>query len=316
MRVTEPTTNGIDDLAAQWVARLDRGLNEDEAAALDRWIAEDARHRGALLRAQALFATFDRARALGEDVPLAVPRAISRRLLVGGGVSVVAAALVGGSLLSRSAVEQRDYTTPTGGVRSVALADGSVVTLDAASSLTVRLSADRREVALRAGRALFDVAKDRARPFIVSAGGWRVRAVGTSFSVERRGVAGAEVLMRHGIVEVRSAADPSDVVRLAAAERLIVGEGSPLRQRVDPAALDRALGWRSGMLDFADVSLAQAADTFARYGRYRIVVAPEVADLRITGRFSAGDPRGFAQAAALSLGIRAQPDADRIILSR
>ncbi len=70
--------------------------------------------------------------------------------------------------------------------REVVLADGSVVNLAPETALRVNFSVHQRYVVLTRGRALFHVAKDAARPFIVHAGDTNVRAVGTIFGVEQK----------------------------------------------------------------------------------------------------------------------------------
>ena len=111
--------NPIDGAAAEWTARLDRGaLNPADAALFEAWLAADVRHRGAFARAQAAFATLDRARALGahvtgenfadmnlSDAPAAwppqaanadTPRASRRAVLAGGAAAAAALAAVFG----------------------------------------------------------------------------------------------------------------------------------------------------------------------------------------------------------------------------
>src|SRR5262249_7480712 len=70
--------------------------------------------------------------------------------------------------------------------RSAVLGDGSLVTLNTASSFEVRMIKDHRIVKLLAGEALFKVAYDSARPFDVTTGDTTVRAVGTQFDVNHR----------------------------------------------------------------------------------------------------------------------------------
>ena len=53
--MTRETSRQIDEAAAAWAARMDRGhLAADERAALDAWTAADPRRLGALTRALAL----------------------------------------------------------------------------------------------------------------------------------------------------------------------------------------------------------------------------------------------------------------------
>lgn len=93
--------------------------------------------------------------------------------------------------------------TVRGERREVALSDGSVLQVDPETKLTVRLGEERRQIVLEYGRALFRVAKDPGRPFLVRADGTTVRAVGTAFGVERRGQ-GITVTVAEGKVAVVS----------------------------------------------------------------------------------------------------------------
>jgi transmembrane sensor len=101
----------------------------------------------------------------------------------------------------RAYSERNTYSTAIGEQRSLALADGSTVELNAHSKIRVRFAADRRTVELLQGQALFYVAKDRTRPFVVESGGAEVRAVGTEFDVYRR-TSGTTVTVIEGRVAV------------------------------------------------------------------------------------------------------------------
>ena len=79
------------------------------------------------------------------------------------------------------------FTTGVGEQWVVQLADGSSVRLDTDSRMRVRLSEGRRLVVLERGQAMFTVAHDAVRPFVVEAGEARVTAIGTEFDVQRQG---------------------------------------------------------------------------------------------------------------------------------
>jgi len=97
------------------------------------------------------------------------------------------------------------YSTDIGERRSITLADGSTVDLNARSKLRIEFSKNERRVELLDGQALFQVAKDHSRPFIVASGEATVRAVGTQFDVYRKG-GGTTVTVLEGRVAVYSAA--------------------------------------------------------------------------------------------------------------
>jgi transmembrane sensor len=97
------------------------------------------------------------------------------------------------------------YSTDIGERRSITLSDGSTVDLNARSKLRVEFSKNERRVELLDGQALFQVAKDKNRPFIVASGEATVRAVGTQFDVYRKD-SGTTVTVLEGRVAVYSTA--------------------------------------------------------------------------------------------------------------
>lgn len=97
------------------------------------------------------------------------------------------------------------YVADVGEQRVITLADGSIIRLNSRSKVRVDLTPQQRNVELLAGQALFQVAKDHARPFIVQSGAVAVRAVGTQFDVYRRRT-GTTVTVVEGRVAVTAAA--------------------------------------------------------------------------------------------------------------
>jgi len=290
--------NAIDAEAARWISRLDAGeLPLEQRAALEGWLAQDSRHRGAFLRAQAAWQLLDRARALPvqrEDAPTSLNR---RRALVIGGAATAAA--VSGSLFlwpRANAIE-----TPVGEMRRVALKDGSIATVNTNSLLEVALKQDTRVLKLDKGEAWFDVAKDRARPFLVAAGKVRVRAVGTAFSVRKRDD-GADVLVTEGTVETWTTEAPKDRKRVKAGSRVFVSDVAGPSQVIAAAAqVDRALAWRSGQIALDGETLEDAAAEFNRYNTRRLTIDPALEEKRFVGWFRTNEPETFAQAAAKTL---------------
>ncbi len=127
----------------------------------------------------------------------------TRRRVLAAACVAVALAAVGATYWQA----QRDplVSTDVGERRSITLADGSTVDLNAHSRLRIEFSSRERRVELLDGQALFQVAKDARRPFIVSSGVAIVRAVGTQFDVYRRD-SGTTVTVLEGRVAVYSTA--------------------------------------------------------------------------------------------------------------
>lgn len=310
---SDETAKSIDRTAADWAARLDRQLSPAEDAELNAWLEADPRHAGAFARARAVSLYSERAGALGTQFdpdhfakPAAAPNLSRRRMLWGGAM----AAGFGGVTIAGLGYASRGeaYSTHRGEMRVVTLADGSMVSLNTASRIKVVYSHGRRLIRLEEGEALFDVARDAARPFIVRAGDTDVAAIGTSFTVQHLAGVPVEVMVRTGIVEIRR--PKAEPVRLTANTRALApvsggGQGAVLTAAVAPVELERALAWREGRIAFEGVSLRDAAEQFRRYSDTQIVITdPSIAREEITGLFQANDPVGFSQAVAASFSLR------------
>ncbi|WP_326525548.1 FecR family protein [Sphingomonas sp.] len=289
---------GIDDTErdpAYWAARLDRGgLGHVEQIELEQWLAADERNQGDLLRARAAlvyvahdFAAADAARpSQYRSSGFALP------WLVAAVASLLLFAVIGLPMMARPDAE---IQTAVGELRKVPLADGSVVTINTASALQVRLSPDRRALRLERGEALFEVASDTARPFVVEVGTVSVRAVGTTFSVRRRDT-GVEIHVVEGVVETWIEGAESPRKRVHAGERGFVSlRAADIAVSADQGA---SLAWRDGLLEFNDTPLATAVSEINRYNTRKIVLDdPALGQQTLVGSFRANDPEGFANAA-------------------
>jgi transmembrane sensor len=310
----------VDDAAARWAIRLDAGdLPADDQALLDAWLAVDPRHGGALLRAQGALSWLDRGRALGGgEVPVAVepdhPRwRIGRRGLLVGAGSGVAAALAGFFVLRPAALV---VDSGLGEIRRVPLADGSLATLNTTSRIAVTLADTKRTVQLEDGEAWFRVAPDKTRPFTVEAGQIRVRAVGTAFSVRRRGD-GADVLVTEGTIETWVVGRENERRRISAGSRGFVSEA---QNNIEVAAgagpeIERQLAWRSGELALDGETLAYAVGEINRYNVRKLVLAdPSLGSTPLVGYFRTTEPENFGRAVAAMTGARVTVEGDVIRL--
>ena len=298
--------DAIQTAAARWVARLDRAPDDDDLAReIADWCAEHPRHAGALLRARAVWSGID-ADEVDDDSIETEPLVSRRRVLVASGGLAVAAAAVGAVWLGA----QRDtaLATKVGERRIAKLDDGSTIVLNTASRTHVRMTPEQRSVALDDGEAWFAVAKDRARPFIVSAGDVRVRAVGTAFAV-RRHVGRAEVTVTEGRVRVWSVAAPERFVTLDAGKHAVVADASGTAETIVTAAKPaETLAWRKGEIVLDGMTLGDAAAEFNRYNTRQLSVEAPLADRRIVGWFRTDDMEGFARSAAAMTGARIERD--------
>jgi transmembrane sensor len=330
---------GIDAAAAAWDVRLRSvGCSAAERGRFEIWMAADARHQAAFERLQAALATLRAAadrpqlRALREVAGSVERRAGNQRMhykwVLAAGIAVAAllvarhpqflkngfspAAPVARQLLAEtnnlietSATEQR----------TVALPDGSTVTVDSASRVATEWLPHERRVHLLAGQALFRVAKDKTRPFIVTAGDRTVTALGTEFDV-RLQPDRVQVTLIEGRVAVRGigAAAHLPVQELKPSEQLVALNGQvALIQPVDAV---RESAWADGQVYFSDEDLPTAvAEMNLRSARQITIGDPALQRYRINGMFRAGNQDSFLNAITSYYPIDARQDAQgRIVL--
>ena len=253
-------------------------------------------------------------------------------LVMAGVVALVTTGAMGGRTLLTDMLWQSKsdavYGTAVGERRSLTLADGSRVTLDTQSELQLAFTPSERNVRLTRGQALFQVARDRVRPFVVTAGNRRFVALGTAFdvSVSPQQI---KITMVEGVVRVESAADlvPQTAVPPSAAERasrapLTIRAGDQLivdRQQMDhlyDVDPKQVTSWLRGQIVFDNTSLAVAVAELNRYSATRIELAdPELADVRLSGTFTADRPELFVEAITTYYPIAvAHQDAKTVVL--
>lgn len=312
----------IDRQAADWAVKRDLGaLAPEQQAAFDAWLAADIRHLGAYGRAEAVLGRLERfhSGAVGQLRACQPPEPLlaRRRVIMMGGIAASLAAIgFFGAAYWQSGQEQI-FATGLGQVREVPLADGSLIVLNTNSKVSVRFTDARREIHLLQGEALFDVAKNKKRPFIVSAGDMQVRAVGTAFTVSMLPQRPIRVVVKEGVVELnRNGPVKGPPVRVKAYTQALAPSDAPIvAAGVAQSKLDRTLAWQFGRLDFDNETLQDAAAEFARYSDVRIVVDPAVANRTVTGLFVSNDPIGFAKGAARALNLNIQVSEREVRLS-
>ncbi len=340
--------------AADWLARRDRGLTAAEQDVFLQWLATDplngewyALHR----RTVGDFGALAQWRPEHSEEPnpdlLAPPR---RRVPWFAPVILAAAAGIALAFGWRATPSTRENAPAVANeLERRILADGSAVELNRGAVVTVAFTAAERRATLVRGEALFTVAKDSARPFVVRAGGVDVRAVGTAFSV-RLDTATVEVLVTEGRVavatpeiggpgsEVRDqrsedrgkgtaadAANPSSALRppsseISAGQRATVsrtGSTPPQIVAATPAETARLLAWHPHLLDFSSAPLEAAIAEFNRRNRVQFVLADsDLAAMPIVASIRSDNVEGFARFLANTPGVQVERRGDTEIVLR
>jgi transmembrane sensor len=204
------------------------------------------------------------------------------------------------------------YTTAKGESRAVELADGSRVDLNTDSHISVRLEKDARRVTVHDGQALFDVAHDSARPFLITAGDETVRVVGTKFDVRRRDGQLSVTVLR-GLVEVSTDGEDTPI-RLRPGQMLEHVEGAS-GVSVRAVAAEDQVGWRSGRLVYRDQPLGRIVSDMNHYFDRPIRLEGEnTATLRFSGVLIVDGQDAMLRRLTSLMPISATPTDDAIVL--
>lgn len=313
--------------AAAWIAKIDAGnLTAEDLGALRAWANVSPYHREAL---DLVASNWDDLNVLAVyrqamDIP-------ARRRLpsVASGAIAAGIALLGAALwiyspaeneqVSRLLVSNGLYTTKLGEQRVVALPDGSSVRLNTDSQVQVSYSATQRGLQLSKGEAFVDVAKNKQLPFVVSALGRDVVAVGTAFAVKLQPESLIQVIVREGQVRVDHREMhvnnlSRDELMLAEPELVVAGQvavySNEQMESIENLVIqevDRRLAWRSGMLMFEDETLSKVVAEIGRYTPLEVVISdPSLKELEIGGYFRIGDTEVLLQTLASDFGIEVE----------
>jgi len=321
------TRADIDEEAAMWVWRMDSAAAADRHA-YEAWLRQDPRHRRAAAALSTVWNALDGLAEAKREEKIATFAQTAKLPLLHhprrwwfAAAAALAAVAVGAIWLQQGS-ELQTLATAVGQQRNVTLADGSIVTLNTNTIVETDLRRHSREIYLRKGEAHFQVAHDRSRPFLVHAGDAVVRAVGTEFEVRVLTDEHVDVVVNEGRVEVQATAlspaspSPSAHARPAAAttvralnagERLSTASRDYAVTSITPQQMSSELAWREGAIIFDGEPLSEAIAEIERYTDARIVVSdPEIARLRVGGRFRTGDMQEFFDAlqTALPVSIR------------
>lgn len=304
------------DEAAEWYIRRDGGmLSATERADFERWMS-DPENRAAYAE---IDAAWREVAALPRPAVASAHRVSSRRSLWRGirqQALAAAAAIVlivgAGYGLDLPMRLQADAYTATGQTRTVALSDGSSVVLNTASAIAIDYSPGARRIRLLRGEALFTVAKDASRPFLVDADTGEARALGTAFAV-RREDEGVSVTVLESRVSVSYLAGRSPVVELSPGETVrysSVGVGAV--RSVDASA---ETAWQRGKLIFVDKPLGEVITELNRYHAGRIQIADSsISAHPVSGVFDTRNPIGVLDTIEETLGLHSTRLTNLLIL--
>ena len=190
------------------------------------------------------------------------------------------------------------YQTVRGEQKTINLADGSVMHLNSATRVTVSFDDKFRHVELETGEALFDVAKDPDRKFVVSSDKGAVEAIGTLFNVN---LLGSFLIVTVAEGKVLVSNDRQDVSEQSAeivveGQQMVVDESGRLTGS-KPDDVRQALAWTQGKIILEGNPMECAVELVNRHSDHRIAIRDSrLRSLPVFGVFNAGDTEGFLSA--------------------
>jgi transmembrane sensor len=335
--------------ASLWLARLDRGLSDDERTSLRDWL-RDAMNNRAFLEMGKLWRGLEIVSVLSELFPLnpevlnPQPRrsfpSIALAAMAAACISVVGTLMLAGDTpwaLFDSAPRaparpmfSEMLRTGVGEKRVTKLADGSTATLNTNSRIVLFYAPLSRDVYLSYGEATFDVVRDPARPFNVHAGKRVVQASGASFNVRVFPDDNVELTVTDGQVRVLYAPQRplntperlrDDFMHVdtivSAQEAALVEPAMQTVRKLEPNEMDSRLAWWRGEVVFQGESLEQVLAEVSRYTNTRFVIGDDkLREVRVGGYFRIGDTDAFLASLRDNFLIDWQRDQDgRIVLT-
>jgi len=332
------SSGGITEPVAQWVRRCANGLSAVERDEFRAWLKSDPEHRGAFARANISGVDCDWAwqtDAVDEILVGLTARARRRQRRRTIGATMIAALIFAGSAWQWNRATAPVTTPPASnlvvvGPESMTLPDGSVVELKDGAQVKVDFSDAIRTVTLANGTAYFHVAKNPQRPFVVSAGGMAVRAVGTAFTVDL-GQKEMTVLVTEGRVRVDAAAEAAvPNVSLPDAPLASVGAGNsvvlpvaainagpPVVRELAVAEVREQTGWRIPKLEFSRTPLREVVAQMNQHNQKKFELGDDVVgDLRVSGILRADKIETLTESLENDFGVRVDRRDDKVVLLR
>lgn len=298
---SDPKTPSRQDQAAAWFAAERAGVMlVDQRAAFESWKA-DPRNQAALDAMRELWDDLAILKGNGPEPKRAPP--MRRRPIAAAAVGLFVAGILGASLLaSRDAA----ITTIAGQQTIQSMPDGSVIAVNVASNLTYKITDTERHVTIKDGEASFSVRPDPDKPFVVRAGEFEIRAVGTAFNVRQRN-GQLQIAVSEGQVEIcKAGADGTQFVLAS----LVAGQVLEIPTAfsdtsVIPAPVsvptEQVSEWRMRIVTYENATVREVVEDFNRYFERKLLVREgDLLERRVTIRLQVEDrERAIGTLAAL-----------------
>jgi transmembrane sensor len=289
--MAEPSHQTLEQ-AAEWFALLRDGqASHEHKIAWRNWLEAKPEHKKAWLYVEKISHSFEtlqqtpNPQSTADNLYHANQRLRQRRRLLSGLLSIAVIGSVGQLSWNRKWLPDSvmainaDYRTGVGQQRQIALADGSQLWLNTASAINIDYTAQHRRIELLHGEIYIETAKDPGRSFVVDTTHGRLTALGTQFNVMSH-PDDIELAVYEGAVAVQTLNHQQ--AELQAGERSrFNADQIQAKQHVITAQQ----AWRQGLLVAEDMTLQDLISELNRYHYGYIIIADEIAQLKVYGSF-------------------------------
>lgn len=351
-----PASDNVEAEALAWVVQLNGDeVTEKDLLAFREWVRRSPAHEREVRELAKIWSDLNILTAMDEPIREAdkIYKGLRRssrlkywrpRLAIGGGVLAAILAVSTISILPRTAVNDAPivaahvsvpivFKSEIGEQQKHILDDGSDITLNTNSHIEIDFSKTQRTVRLLKGEALFSVAHEESRPFLVFADEGIVRAVGTEFSVRLKDEA-IGVIVSEGSVEL-SALSPTKpnirpvlgqedkTTKVASLGVITAGQSAKIQDAKASVSLQSIEqikakhSWQDGNLTFVGEPLQYVVDEVGRYTDLTIIIDdPALASRAFGGVLKIGKTEQLFRVLKAQYGIEAISESDTVIRLR
>ncbi|CAM4462033.1 FecR family protein [Pseudoalteromonas maricaloris] len=282
-----------------WLELERQGLSKAQQQALNRWLGESRAHQTAYQESkqvERLLSQFSEQDIAQLENPVThsklKPKTTQRYFAIAACFALFALSFVGYQtwfFQVNKDTFHASYQSPRGELRTISLPDNSLLTLDAKTSLAIDFDGNRRRNKLLSGRVLFDVASDKSRPFVISAGSTKITVLGTRFSVDKKPNS-VRIVVDHGRVNVQS---QHQQITLTKGQMAVVDSDGIVKAEFDPN-LNLVDAFKQGRLVFDNTPLNEALEEFKRHHAMSYTLSTQSTEqLVISGTFLASELESF-----------------------
>lgn len=296
----------IEQTAIFWLTKEKEGLNPFEKKQLQNWLEENSLHKEAYESNKQIRSAFqalpnEMQSQLKELAHEGVSKTKNLQNLKYIGFAAMFLLSIGFASLkfyeSTNPIYSQNLVSSSQLKNEQKLPDDSKIVLDTNSNLHINFYKNKRDVALKKGRAMFYVSKDKKRPFVIKTANTQIEVIGTSFEVSNIKEF-VTIKVKEGVVKVsQNTGNIIKTLSLLKKEETISLDKYGKVLNYGKIKTNQIANWEKGFFLFSKTPLKEAMKKFSRYTKLNVEFENEnVENTPITGKFSINEFNNFLKA--------------------